>query len=94
MACHLKLTEKEKQWEAVRRKSHLNRDKVSSSFIAILRCEDKVSSCFIAILCCEDKVSSCFIAILGAKMYTISSHTHQLQFIKLHHFKLERFKSI
>ena len=26
-----------------------------------------------------------------AKNYTISSDTHQLQFIKLHHFKQERF---
>ncbi len=25
-----------------------------------------------------------------AKMYAISSDTHQLQFLKLHHFKLER----
>ena len=32
--------------------------------------------------------------IFKAKIYTISSHTHQLQFIKLHHFKLEIFKSI
>ena len=29
-----------------------------------------------------------------ANIYAISSDTHQLQFIKLHHFKLERFKSI
>ena len=29
-----------------------------------------------------------------AKMSEISSDTHQLQLIKLHHFKLERFKSI
>ena len=29
-----------------------------------------------------------------AKMYTISSDTPQLQFIKLHHFKLEIFRSI
>ena len=27
-------------------------------------------------------------------MYAISSDTHQLQFMKLHHFKLERFKLI
>ena len=27
---------------------------------------------------------------LKAKMYAISSETHQLQFLKLHHFKLER----
>ena len=33
-------------------------------------------------------------AVLKAKLVTISSHTHQLQFIQLHHFKLERFKSI
>ena len=26
-----------------------------------------------------------------AKIYAISSDTHQLQFIKLHHFKQERF---
>ena len=31
---------------------------------------------------------------LKAKMNAISSDTHQLQFIKLHHFKLEIFKSI
>ena len=31
---------------------------------------------------------------LKAKTYAISSDTHQLQLIKLHHFKLERFKSI
>ena len=29
-----------------------------------------------------------------AKIYAISSDTHQLQLIKRHHFKLERFKSI
>ena len=29
-----------------------------------------------------------------AEMYAKSSDTHKLQFIKLHHFKLERFKSI
>ena len=28
---------------------------------------------------------------LKAKLYAISSDTHQLQFIKLHHFKQERF---
>ena len=27
-----------------------------------------------------------------AKLYAISSDTHQLGFMKLHHFKLERFK--
>ena len=31
---------------------------------------------------------------IKAKMYAISSDTHQLRLIKLHHFKLERFKSI
>ena len=31
---------------------------------------------------------------IKAKMLEISSDTHQLQLIKLHHFKLERFKSI
>ena len=30
----------------------------------------------------------------GAKIQEIVGDTHQLQFIKLHHFKLERFKSI
>ena len=29
-----------------------------------------------------------------AKLWEISSDTHQLQLIKLHHFKLEIFKSI
>ena len=29
-----------------------------------------------------------------AKIFTISSQTHQLEFIKPHHFKLDRFKSI
>ena len=28
---------------------------------------------------------------IKAKMYAISSDTHQLQFLKLHHFKQERF---
>ena len=32
--------------------------------------------------------------LLKAKLWEISSDTHQLQLIKLHHFKLERFKSI
>ena len=32
--------------------------------------------------------------LIKAKMYAISNDTHQLQCIKLHHFKLERFKSI
>ena len=36
----------------------------------------------------------CAYNILKAKIYTISSDTHELQLIKLHHFKLERFKSI
>ena len=27
--------------------------------------------------------------VIKAKMYAISSDTHQLQFLKLHHFKLE-----
>ena len=36
-------------------------------------------------------VTSC---IIKAKRYAISSDTHQLQFMKLHHFKLERFKLI
>ena len=31
---------------------------------------------------------------LKAKLYAISSDTHQLQLIKLRHFKLEIFKSI
>ena len=31
---------------------------------------------------------------LKANIYAISSDTHQLQLIKLHHFKLEIFKSI
>ena len=31
---------------------------------------------------------------LKAKIYAISSDTHQLQFIKLHHFKQEIFLSI
>ena len=31
---------------------------------------------------------------LKAKMYAISSDTYQLQLIKLHDFKLERFKSL
>ena len=32
--------------------------------------------------------------LLKAKILEISSDTYQLQFIKLHHFKLERFNSI
>ena len=32
--------------------------------------------------------------IVKAKMQAISSDTHQLQLFKLHHFKLEIFKSI
>ena len=32
--------------------------------------------------------------VVKAKLWEISSDTHQLQLIKLHHFKLERFKSI
>ncbi len=31
---------------------------------------------------------------IKAKLWAISSDTHKLQLIKLHHFKLERFKSI
>ena len=31
---------------------------------------------------------------IKAKLQAISSDTHQLQLIKLHHFKLDRFKSI
>ena len=31
---------------------------------------------------------------IKAKLWEISSDTHQLQLIKLHHFKQERFKSI
>ena len=34
------------------------------------------------------------ILVFKAKIEEISSDTHQLQLIKLHHFKLERFKSI
>ena len=34
------------------------------------------------------------VQLLKAKIWTVSSDTYQLQFIKLHHFKLERFKSI
>ena len=37
---------------------------------------------------------SCACVLVKAKMDAISSDTHQLQLIKLHHFKLERFKSI
>ena len=33
-------------------------------------------------------------SIVKANIYAISSDTNQLQFIKLHHFKLEIFKSI
>ena len=35
-----------------------------------------------------------FTLLYKAKMYAISSNTHQLQFIKLHHFKQERLQSI
>ena len=35
-----------------------------------------------------------FLTHLKAKLYWISSDTHQLQLIKLHHLKLEIFKSI
>ena len=35
-----------------------------------------------------------FLLFLKDKLYEISSDTHQLQFMKLHHFKLERFKLI
>ena len=35
-------------------------------------------------------LSSHFVRSFKAKMYAISSDTHQLQFLKLHHFKLER----
>ena len=35
-----------------------------------------------------------FTLFFKAKIWAISSDTHQLQLIKLHHFKLERFKSI
>ena len=34
------------------------------------------------------------LGIIKANILEISSDTHQLQLIKLHHFKLERFKSI
>ena len=35
-----------------------------------------------------------YMVSVKAKIRTISSDVHQLQFIKLHHFKLEIFKSI
>ena len=31
------------------------------------------------------------VCVIKANIYAISSDTHQLQFIKLHHFKQERF---
>ena len=34
------------------------------------------------------------ICLVKAKIYAISSDTHQLEFIKLHHFKLEILNSI
>ena len=37
---------------------------------------------------------TCTWVYFKAKLWEISSDTHQLQLIKLHHFKLERFKSI
>ena len=33
---------------------------------------------------------SCKVGHIKANIYAISSDTHQLQFLKLHHFKLER----
>ena len=37
----------------------------------------------------------CYISLMvKASIWAISSDTHKLQFIKLHHFKLEIFKSI
>ena len=56
------------------------------------------------ILCTDDWLRKMFVpcdfslvkglACLKAKMYAICSDTHQLLLIKLHHFKLEKFKSI
>ncbi len=43
---------------------------------------------------CEAVDKANIINDIKAKMYAISSDTHQLQLIKLHHLKLERFKSI
>ena len=39
-------------------------------------------------------VHQSFLGKVKAKIYAISSDTHQLQLTKLHHFKLERFKLI
>ena len=45
-------------------------------------------------ICIYNSVLTCRQHIIKATLYAISSDTHQLQLIKLHHFKLERFKSI
>ena len=45
-----------------------------------------VLSCFVDASNAVDRVKH----YVKAKMYAISSDTHQLQFLKLHHFKLER----
>ena len=42
----------------------------------------------------QDHSENVGLPVLKAKMYAISRDTHQLQLIKLHHFQLERFKSI
>ena len=49
-----------------------------------------VSEC----ICVTMAVDNFVFRIIKAKLWEISSDTHQLQLIKLHHFKLERFKSI
>ena len=41
-----------------------------------------------------EQISTPLAHVFKAKLEEISSDTHSLQFIKLHHFKLERFKSI
>ena len=47
---------------------------------------------WVADLCCDYKeILCCDELVIKAKMYTISSDTHQLQLIRLHHFKQERF---
>ena len=42
------------------------------------------------VLCTNIIINVC----IKAKLWEISSDAHQLQLIKLHHFKLEKFKSI
>ena len=39
-------------------------------------------------------ITADWLLLLKAKIYAISSDTHQLQLIELHHFKLDIFKSI